>query len=154
MKRIELTFLALFTTAWVFGQDAPSDLQAHSNAGQQMKTAHSTLTGIANGMEIGGIAHHQGSAEAVLKETRSSPIRRPEEKIPEEASKDEWMQNDPVDGKQPKEVKKVAKARNQAKPEKLDRRSARGHGDKRPGAHRPNRAGRPGGAGRPNHRNR
>jgi hypothetical protein len=51
-------------------------------------------------------------------------------------------------------VKKVAKARNQAKPEKLDRRSARGHGDNRPSARGPNRAGRPGGAGRPSHRNR
>ena len=137
MKRIGIAFLALVTTARVFGQGAPSELQAYDNIGQHAKPAatQSSLTASAKGREV-------------------SEIGVPEEKILEGAGKREWTQNDPTDEKQPKEVKKVAKARNQPKPEKLDRRSARGNGNNRPSARRPNGGGRPGGAGRPIHRNR
>jgi hypothetical protein len=156
MKRIGIAFLALVTTARAFGQDAPSERQAHSNTGQLAKAAATqpSLTASAKGIEVSEIARHPASDENVYTKTGREQITKPEETIREGAGRDEWMQNDPSDEKQPKEVKKVAKARNQAKPEKLDRRSARGNGNNRPSARRPNGGGRPGGGGRPIHRNR
>ena len=153
MKCIGISWLALATTIRVFGQDAPSAFQVRSDARKDV-AAQSSLPEKAAHRDVTEIARPNGSAEVVRAESGSSQLIGTGDQVRETTGSDEWIQDDLTEGKPSREVKKVAKARNQAKPEKLDRRSARGNGNNRPGARRPNGAGRPGGAGRPINRNR
>jgi|GEM_PF-3320582 len=153
MKCIGIVWLVLATTVRVFGQDAPSALQAYGDAGKYAADQF-TLPEKGPDPDGSGIARPNGSTEVVWAETSSTQMMVARDKAREAPESNEWIQDDPTKGKPLGEVKKVAKARNQAKPEKLDRRSARGYGDNRPSARRPNRAGRLNGAGRPFHKNR